>query len=113
MDKDITDRTELAKFLSDVSRNSGKVSFKITYTSTDGNLAIDRAFQKFCALYSNNEYLAGIGLLLEVFEHYQDIKSMEEYMRSIDERLKVIEEKVNSGKEITVMETVNKERKTF
>jgi hypothetical protein len=110
--KEINDRVELAKFLSDVNRNTGKVSFKITYTSTDGNLDIDRKFQKFCAQHSNNEYLAGIGLLLEVFEHYKDIRSMESYMKSIDDRLRVIEDGMKP-KEITVVETTNSDRKTF
>lgn len=109
--KDITDRTELAKVLSDISRNSGKVTFKITYTATNGNLDIDKAFQKYCSKFSNNEYLAGIGLLLQAWEHYKDVRSLEVYLQSIDSRLKVLEDKATKDTDEPVNEI--KEKKVF
>lgn len=79
----IKDRTELAKHLSDVSRNTPRVSFKISYTATDGNLRIDKSFQEFCHYYANNEYLAGIGILMEAFYFYKQMASLNDKVEDL------------------------------
>lgn len=114
---EMNNRTEVAKALSDMSRNTGKVTFKITYTATEGNVNIDKAFQDFCFKYSNNEYLAGLGMLLEVFDHYRDLKSLESYINLLEERLERVEDKLelNPVKELTEAkpEVKDEKKKTF
>lgn len=92
IEKRFNDRTELARHLSDISRNEGKVSFVITYTGTDGNIGIDKAFQKFCYDETNNEYLAGISKLLQIKEHYDELKRIDEVVATFEERLIVLED---------------------
>lgn len=93
MTERFTNRTELAKFLSDISRNSGKVSFVVTYHGTEGNVAIDKEFQKFCAEHSNNEYLQGIKLLLGMFNHYQELRALDEVVADLEDRITALEAK--------------------
>jgi len=106
------DRTDIAKALSDISRNTGKVSFKITYTSTDGNTVIDKRFQDFCFNFANNEYLAGIGKLLDYYEAYKDRARIENYLAIVEHRLQLLEEQVNK-KEKEVEENDEPIIKTF
>ncbi|RLG33407.1 hypothetical protein DRN98_03995 [Methanosarcinales archaeon] len=75
---------DLTKQLSDISRNTGKRTFKIGYTATEGNMSIHKCFQQYCFDKSNNEYLAGIGKLL-------DAASNIEILKTFDERLRVLE----------------------
>jgi len=84
MEKKMVTVEDLTKELSTISRNTGKRSFKITYTATEGNMQIHNCFQQFCFDKSNNEYLAGIGKLL-------DATSNMEVLKSFDERLRVVE----------------------
>jgi len=111
------DRTDIAKALSDISRNTGKISFKVTYTSTDGNTAIDKRFQDFCFNYCNNEYLAGISKLLDYYEAYKDRARIESYLAIVEHRLQLLEDQVNNKnlKEEKEEEEVNDEPviKTF
>lgn len=100
----IKDRTELAKHLSDVSRNTPRVSFKISYTATDGNLRIDKSFQEFCHYYANNEYLAGIGILMEAFYFYKQMASLND---KVEDLAKYMEDFVKTT------EPKPKEKKTF
>lgn len=78
---------ELSKSLSEISRNTGKRSFKISYTATDGNTKIHESFQRFCFERANNEYLAGIGKLLELSEVFQ-------YLIHLDERISLLENSI-------------------
>lgn len=78
----------LAKHLSEISKGAGKISFKIGYTATEGNQEIHKAFQNFCYEKANNEYLAGIGKLLE----YSEIFS---YLVNLDSRITELEKKAN------------------
>ena len=112
MEEKIDMRTEIAKSLSDISRNTGKVSFKVTYTSLKGNVDIDKRFQDFCFNYANNEYLAGIGKLLDYYEAYKDRARIENYLSMVEQRLQLLEEQVNKKEE---KEEVNDEPviKTF
>ena len=103
-----SDRLKVAAFFSDVCRNTGKVSFKITYTNTDGNRDIDQRFQDFCFKYANNEYLQGINKLLDIAKAYQDRVAMENYMKMLEQRIIVLE---NKGVEIKKED--KKETKTF
>lgn len=80
------DMAKLAKELSSVTQASGKVGFAITYTATPGNVAIHEAFQKFCFERSNNEYLAGLGKLLEQSTIYG-------WLIDFDQRLVALESK--------------------
>ena len=114
MDEEIG-RVELSKKLSDISRNSGKVTFKITYTNTEGNSEIDKSFQEFCYKYANNEYLAGLSLLLKSFKHYQELGAMDAVFKTLDQRVTLLEEfidKVKKGVE-EEKEEVESEEKTF
>ncbi len=86
------DRTEIGKYFSDISRNSGKITFKITYTATEGNIGIDKRFQEFCFRHANNEYLAGLGLLLKVFQHYSELSSLGDAIEALDKRVTFLEE---------------------
>lgn len=70
-------RLDIVKSFSDMSRNAGTTTFKISYTSTEGNLDIDKRFQEYCAEYANNEYLVGIGKLLDTFEHYKHLSALD------------------------------------
>jgi hypothetical protein len=88
-----SDRLKVAQFFSDISRNAGKVSFKITYTNTDGNREIDQRFQDFCFRHTNNEYLAGISKLLDCFKAFEDKTALEVFAMSIESRVKALEEK--------------------
>lgn len=100
------DRIEVAKQFSEICRNSGKTMFPVSYTVTEGNLQIDREFQEFCFKHSNNEYLAGIAILLKIAKHYEDIKSLEATLSEIDSRLRLIEQKI-SGKEPEEKKEIN------
>lgn len=110
------DRTEVAKYFSDICRNSGKVSFKVTYTATEGNILVDKEFQEFCFKYANNEYLSGISLLLNTYKHYEELKNITEYLEELDGRLSIIEGKIGGNdalwKEEKEVEKI-KEIKTF
>jgi hypothetical protein len=87
-------RLETAEFFSNVSRGAGKVSFKITYTNTEGNRAIDQKFQDFCFKQSNNEYLAGIALLLSYYDRLVDRTAMENYLKLLELRIIDLEDRV-------------------
>lgn len=87
-------RLEVAEFFSNASRGAGKVSFKITYTNTEGNRLIDQRFQDFCFKNSNNEYLAGIGLLLEHYDRLLDRTAMENYLKMLELRIIELEDRV-------------------
>jgi hypothetical protein len=100
VDEKLDTRTEIAKSLSDISRNTGKVSFKVTYTSTPGNIEIDKRFQDFCFVYANNEYLAGISKLLDCFDSYKDRARMENYLAILEKRLHFLEEQLESKKDV-------------
>ena len=65
MESEKVDMLELSQALSGISKNKPKAYFKIGYTETEGNIAIHKSFQEFCFYKANNEYLAGIGKLLE------------------------------------------------
>lgn len=86
-------RTEIAQTFSDISRNTGKVSFKITYTATEGNIGVDKRFQDFCFNYANNEYLAGISKLLDYYEMLKDKQRIENYLGIVEQRLQALEHK--------------------
>jgi hypothetical protein len=102
----ITDRVDLAKHLSDISRNTPRVSFKISYTATDGNLRTDKSFQEFCHYYANNEYLAGIGLLMEAFYFYKQMASLNDKVELIDQKINDLKESLeNKPKELVVKKT--------
>jgi hypothetical protein len=108
------DRISVAKAFSEVCRSSGKTMFPVTYTVTEGNLQIDKDFQEFCFKYANNEYLAGISLLLNIAKHYEDIKGLEDYMSQIDGRLMLIEEQLKGANDGVQKEEVKKDKtKTF
>lgn len=92
---EVTDRVDVAKVFSDNSRNAGRVTFKVTYTATDGNLAIDKRFQEFCNIHSNNEYLQGINLLLNTFEHYNEVLVLSDLINGLIERIDILEQKLN------------------
>jgi len=96
---------DLARELSDISKNTGRVSFKVSYTATDGNLKIHEDFQRFAFAKANNEYLAAVGKLLE----YQKIF---EYLVDLDERLSKLEAQDVVPKEEDKKE-VDDEIKTF
>jgi hypothetical protein len=100
----ISDRTELAKHLSDMSRNTPRVSFKVSYTATDGNLRIDKSFQEFCHYYANNEYLAGIGILMEAFYYYKQ-------MATLNDKVELLAVHMDDLK--ASLEDKPKEKKTF
>jgi hypothetical protein len=100
----ISDRTELAKHLSEMGRNTPRVSFKISYTGTPGNLKIDKSFQEFCHYYANNEYLAGVGLLLEVFYHYKQLSEVHERIDILNAKLEELQDSLRN---------TPKEKKTF
>jgi hypothetical protein len=87
-------RLETAEFFSNISRGAGKVSFKITYTDTEGNRSIDRKFQDFCFKQSNNEYLAGIALLLASYDRLIDRTAMENYLKLLELRIIELEDRV-------------------
>jgi len=93
---------DLVKYFSDVSRNSGKVTFKITYTATPGNILIHKAFQKYAFDEANNEYLAAIGKLL-------DNASFIEIYKDINQRLCAVEAKIAEQEAPVVQE----KHKTF
>lgn len=93
-EKQHSNRMEAAEFFSNVSKGAGKVSFKITYTNTDGNRSIDQRFQDFCFRESNNEYLAGIGLLLEYRDRLLDRTAMENYLKMLELRIIELEDRV-------------------
>lgn len=103
------DRIEIAQSFSDISRNSGRTAFKVTYTATEGNLEIDKEFQEFCFKYANNEYLQGIKLLLQYFKHYKELYALNDYVAVIDARLTDVEDKLSGKTE----EPERKEKKTF
>ena len=94
-----SNRLELAKFFGDTSLSAGKISFKITYTNTEGNRDIDQRFLDFCYKHSNNEYLAGIGLLLESYSRLQDRMMMENYLKMLELRIIDLEQKIESKPE--------------
>jgi hypothetical protein len=100
----ITERTDLAKHFSELGRSTPRVSFKISYTGTPGNLKIDKSFQEFCHYYANNEYLAGIALLMEVFYHYKQLSD-------VHERMDVLTAQMDSLKDS--LENKPKEEKKF
>ena len=85
------DTVEAAKFFSDISRNSGKISFRILYTGTDGNISIHKEFQKFCFEESNNEYLQGIKVLLDAYNHLKNLQGIEEYLSILEDRIEALE----------------------
>lgn len=100
MEKEMdSDRTKVAQFFSDNCRNTTKVVFKISYTGTDGNIDIDKRFQAFCYQYANNEYLAGIGKLLDAYEMYSDRTAMENYLKFLEKRIILLEEKISEKSE--------------
>ena len=106
------DRTEIAKSFSDLSRNSPKTTFKITYTATDGNVIIDREFQQFCFDYANNEYLQGIAILLQSWKHYKELGALNEYVSIVDARVTKLEEEFEKSK-LPIEHKVEKKEKTF
>jgi hypothetical protein len=89
-----SNRLETAEFFSNISRGAGKVSFKITYTDTEGNRLIDQRFQDFCFKQSNNEYLAGIALLLSYYDRLLDRTAMENYLKLLELRVIELEDRV-------------------
>lgn len=95
----------LTKELAEVSRGSDRVGFAITYSSTEGNVEIHERFQRFCAERANNEYLAGIGKLLDYAEFMIAWLNHEERLQSLEKaefkNVKVepsAEEKKDEGK---------------
>ena len=92
------DRVEVAKSFSDISRNSPKTTFKVTYTATEGNIIIDKEFQQFCFDYANNEYLQGITLLLQSWRHYKELGALNEYVSIVDARVSKLEEDFEKSK---------------
>lgn len=109
MDEEKNDRVQVAQFFSDNCRNAPKVSFKVSYTATDGNIDIDKRFLSFCYQYSNNEFLAGIGKLLDAFEFYKDRVAMENYLKFLETRILELEDKINKPVEKKTEEVI----KTF
>lgn len=97
--KEDSNRTQVAQFFSDNCRNTTKVAFKISYTATEGNVDIDKKFQEFCYQYANNEYLAGIGKLLDAYTAYQDKRAFEAYLKFIEQRMSAIEAKLEPKEE--------------
>lgn len=83
-EKRIETINDLTKEFSDVSRGSGKVSFKVGYTATPGNVRIHEEFLRFSFDAANNEYLAAIGKLLEY-------KQIFEYLLDLNQRLGFVE----------------------
>lgn len=112
-----SNRLEIAEFFSEASRGAGKVSFKITYTNTDGNRDIDQRFLDFCFKNANNEYLMGIKLLLDSYDRLKDRIAMEAYMKMLELRIIDLEDKINKDspqKELWKEDKKeNKEVKTF
>lgn len=110
-------RTDVAKYFSDICRNSGKVSFKVTYTATEGNILVDKEFQEFCFKNANNEYLSGISLLLASYKHYEELKGITDYLEELDSRITIIESKLGDNnamqKEEKEIKEKPKEIKTF
>lgn len=108
-------RLEAAEFFSNISKNSGKVSFKITYTDTTGNRDIDQRFLDFCFHNSNNEYLAGIGLLLEYYDRLKDRTAMENYLKMLELRIIELEDKVlkENDNQVKLHKEDKKETKFF
>lgn len=96
------DMVKIARELSGITNSAGKVGFAVTYTATPGNLSVHEAFQKFCFEKSNNEYLAGIGKLLEFAAIYN-------WLTEFDRRLLVLEAKVTQNG----LQEERKEIKTF
>lgn len=103
MDGRKLDVQELTQTLNDISRNTGKISFKVTYTATEGNMEIHKAFQEFCFDKANNEYLAGIGKLLEC-------AAFMDYLLDINARLDNLEKMIVQKTTEPVVETKKEEK---
>lgn len=79
-----SDMLELSRALSDISKNKPKAWFKLSYTETEGNVRIHKAFQEFCFERTNNEYLAGIGLLLEYAKFVELMNDMNDRITRLE-----------------------------
>jgi hypothetical protein len=110
METNEMDRTEVSKYFSDISRNAGKVVFRITYTATPGNIEIDKQFQEFCFKHANNEYLVGLQLLLKAFKHYDDVVSLSAMIDGLAVRVESLEKK---GDKDGLQTATKEEVKTF
>lgn len=110
-----SNRLDAAEFFSNISKGAGKVSFKITYTNTDGNRSIDQRFQDFCFRESNNEYLAGIGLLLSYYDRLMDRTAMENYLKLLELRIIELEDRVlkETDNQVKLYKEDKKETKFF
>lgn len=100
------DMSDLAKELSEVSRKAGKVSFKITFTATPGNIEIQKRFQQFCFDQANNEYLMGIGKLL-------DYAAFLGYLVELEQRVEALERGKVVSSEVSKEDDSVKKVKTF
>jgi hypothetical protein len=78
---------DVAKGLSEASKNAGRYKFLITFTATEGNLKVLQKFQRFSYDNCNNEYLVAINKLLD----YVDIFN---YLKSLDSRISILEEEI-------------------
>lgn len=94
----------LTKELSEISKGTERVGFAITYSSTQGNLDIHERFLNFCADKSNNEYLAGIGKLLDYSEFMMAWLDHEKRLQALEQ---------TDVKKIVTTEEVKKEEKVI
>jgi len=84
---------DLANELSDVCKKSPKISFRISYTATNGNKDIHKAFLSYAHDKANNEYLAAIGKLLEVADTFYYLKALESQLAELNVRVAALEAK--------------------
>lgn len=75
---------ELARTLSQNSRNVGEFGFNVKYNATEGNLQIHEDFIKFSFDKANGEYLVAIGKLLQYYESSKRIDMLEARLEALE-----------------------------
>ena len=98
---------DFANELSSVCKNKPKISFRVSYTATDGNTEIHKAFLQFAHDKSNNEYLAAIGKLLETADIFYYLRLLESEIMEIKLKLAFLE------KQEVKQEVKEEEKKTI
>lgn len=106
MEEEKMDVVDLANELSSICKNSPRISFRISYTATEGNKAIHKAFLQYSHEKANNEYLAAIGKLMETADIFYYLRLLEQEIAEIKEKVLLLE----SSKQVIVDDTEEKKK---
>lgn len=105
--------TELARNLSNVSRNIGNVGFSIAYPATESNIGTHERFIRFAFDEANGDYIVALSKLLDFAELSTRIDSIEQRIQLLEVMVLDHLEDSNGMQKEKVKEEVKKELKVF